>query len=65
MRTYTFTILSVLLNLASHYVYCTQFSYLTFFEAFQTSFCFFCKQYIVRRIVYDFYGSSDTVLSKI
>ena len=49
----------------SHYVYCTQFSFLTFFEAFQTSFCFFCEQNFVRRIVYDFYGSSDTVLSKI
>ena len=47
----------------SHYVHSTKFSYLTFFEAFQTRFGLFSEQYIIRRVVDDFLHVFDTVLA--
>ena len=46
-----------------HYVYSAQFSYLTFFKAFQTRFCFFGEQNIIRRVVHNLSSTGNTVLA--
>ena len=48
---------------ASHYVYSAHVSYLAFFKTFQTWFCFFSEQNVIRRIVHNLGHTCDTVLA--
>ena len=50
---------------SGHDVYCAEFAYLPLLVAFESGFGFFFEQKLVRRIINDFCGSGNTVLSKI
>ena len=47
----------------SHNVDSTQFTFLAFFKAFQSRFCLFFEQHLIRWIVHDLSSSSDAILA--